>query len=91
MSGNERVDRLASIASVAGTFTVDEIEIAKKIYVRMLTDDTSTTELEGTRMTEFEIKCGSRRECLRGKKIIRANNQRYWRIRIYTNLLRGTE
>lgn len=68
MSGNKRVDRLASIASVAGTFTVDEIEIAKKIYVRMLTDDTSTTELEGTRMTEFEIKCGSRRECLRGKK-----------------------
>lgn len=37
-------------------------EIVKKIFGRMLVDDTSKNESSGTRMREFEIKCSSGRK-----------------------------
>lgn len=55
MLGNERDDRLASTALVAGTITKDEIEIVKKIYDRVILDDSRTSKSVGVKMSEFAI------------------------------------
>lgn len=47
---------------------MDKRLVIKKIYERLLLDDTSTTEAVGARMMKLGFKCGSsRRGCLRGR------------------------
>lgn len=41
-AGNEREERLALAAPVAGTITTDKRENLKEIYERLLVNDTST-------------------------------------------------
>lgn len=52
--GNERVDRLASIALLAVTITMGKGDIMKRIYKQMLVGDTRI-DMAWSRMTEFGI------------------------------------
>lgn len=53
---------LASKVPVAGTLTMNKDEILKTIYWRLLVEDATAVESTWSKMLEFGIKCGSRKE-----------------------------
>lgn len=61
---SERIGYLFDSAG-ADTITMDKINIFKKIYKRILVDNTNSTTAVDAKMNEFGINCGSNsRRCL---------------------------
>lgn len=67
VQSNERAGWLVSTAPVVREIMIDKRESVKKICEQILVNDINTIESVGTRMSQFAIKCCSRRRgCLRG-------------------------